>query len=111
MPSSGFNSGAYPGNCSRCSRLAAPQEVLDGLAAMNGRAIPDDQQLAADLAQQHAQEAHDIGRAVGLLLGLHEQAPRRHDAADRREMVMGERHLQEGVCPRGAQVPTARGSK
>jgi hypothetical protein len=26
-------------------------------------------------------------------------------------MVMGERHLQEGVCPRGAQVPTARGSK
>ena len=38
------------------ARLA--QEVLDGLAVMDRRAIPDDQELPRDLAQQHAQEAH-----------------------------------------------------
>src|SRR5258708_15468731 len=72
---------------------------------MDGRAIPDDQQLAADFAQQQAQEADDIGGAVSMLLGLHEQAPGSGDAADGREMVMGERHAQEGRLPAGRPGP------
>src|SRR5258706_253316 len=43
------------------SGTAPTQEVLDGLAAMNGRPVPDHQELATDLAQQHAQEADDQG--------------------------------------------------
>src|SRR5260370_1449413 len=57
---------------------------------MDGRAIPDDQQLAADFAQQQAQEADDIGGAVSMLLGLHEQAPGSGEAADGRERDLGE---------------------
>jgi hypothetical protein len=32
------------------------QEFLDGLATVNRRPIPDQQQLASDLAQEHTQE-------------------------------------------------------
>ena len=71
---------------------AFAQEVLDWLPAMDGRAIPDDQQFAPHLAQQQPQEADDIGRAVGMvlgLLGLHEEPTIRRNAADGRQMVVG----------------------
>src|SRR5258708_17334104 len=89
------------------SGTAPTQEVLDGLAAMNGRAVPDHQELATDLAQQHAQEADDIRRVVGTLLGLHEQAPVRRDAADRREMVIIDRHPQQRRLPTRCPGPPA----
>jgi hypothetical protein len=39
---------------------SAAQETLDRLATMTGRAIPEDQDLALDYAQEHAQEPDDI---------------------------------------------------
>ena len=57
------------------------------LAAMDRRAIPDHQQLACDLAQQQAQEPHDIFAAIGMVLHLHQQPPIRRDATDGRQMV------------------------
>src|SRR6266700_4218297 len=39
---------------------ALGQKILDGPRAMNARAIPDDQQVARDLAQKQVQEAHHI---------------------------------------------------
>ena|SRR6516165_6550489 len=35
------------------------EEVLDRLAMMDRRAVPDDDQLSGDLAQQHSQEPDD----------------------------------------------------
>src|SRR5215831_18297181 len=49
------------------------QEVLDGLPTMNRRAIPDEEQLAGNLAQEHAQEPHDIDTVIALRLGLQEE--------------------------------------
>src|SRR5881227_2818202 len=66
---------------------ALGQEVLDRLAAMDGSAIPDDQELAGDVAQEVLQEADDVRALVGMVLHQHEQAPRRGDAADDRQMV------------------------
>jgi hypothetical protein len=80
---------------------ALTQEVFDRLAAMDGRAIPNDQQLATDCAQQDAQEADDIGRAVGVVLGLQEEAPGSGDAAAGREVVVGQRHPQHRRLPTG----------
>src|SRR5258708_5435504 len=72
MPSSGCNSGAYPGR--QLLQVQPPggalvQEVLAGLAPVNRRAVPDDQELATDCAQQQAQEAHASGGVVGLVPG------------------------------------------
>ena len=58
------------------------QEVLDRLPAMDRRAIPDDQQLATAFAKEQAEESDDVGRAIGMVLGLQEQAPRRCNPAD-----------------------------
>src|SRR5258706_4699492 len=78
------------------------QELLDGLAPMNRRAIPDQEQLAGDLPQEHPQETDNVRRVIALLLGLQEQPPIGGEAADRRQMVMGQRHPQDrGVAPRG----------
>ena len=47
------------------------QEILDRLAAMNGSAIPDDQQLAWELAQEQLQEPHDIWPLLQAVLNVH----------------------------------------
>lgn len=66
---------------------AVCQEVLDGLAAMDGRAVPDDQQLAGDVAEQMLEEAHDIRALERPLLHQHEQSIVRGDGTDDREMI------------------------
>jgi hypothetical protein len=72
------------------------QEVLDRLPVMNRRAIPDEQQLPADLAQEHAQKADNRFTVVVVLTHLQEQAPIQRDGADDREVVVGEGHAQDG---------------
>ncbi len=59
------------------------QEIFDGLPMMNRGAIPDDQQLAADLAQQQAQERDDCFPIIAVFAHLQEQAPIERDGADR----------------------------
>src|SRR5947208_2413727 len=59
------------------SSAALSQEVLDRLATMDRGAIPDDQELAGDVAQQMLEEAHDIRALIRPFLHQHEQPPRR----------------------------------
>ena len=66
---------------------AMSQKIFDHLTPMNRSAIPDDQELAGDVAQEVLQEADDVRALVGMVLHQHEQAPRRGDAADDRQMV------------------------
>ncbi len=72
------------------SGTALGQEVFDRLAAMNRCPIPDDQQLAGDVAQQVLEEPDDIGALVRVLLDQHEQPPGRGDAADDRQVIAGQ---------------------
>src|SRR3990172_10929108 len=77
------------------------QEVPHGLAAMDRRAVPDHQQLSGDLAQQVSQEAHDVRALKGAGQGAEEQAPIRRQAADGREVVVGQGNSQDrGLTPR-----------
>jgi hypothetical protein len=57
--------------------------------------------LPRTLRVPQAQEAHDIRAAVGVVWGLHEEAPCRRDAAAGGEMVVGERDAQDGRLPAG----------
>jgi hypothetical protein len=75
------------------------EEVLDGPPMMNGRAVPDDEQLPADLAQQHPQEPHDRCPIVAILTHLQEEASIEGDGADGGEMVTREGHAQDGSLP------------
>src|SRR5260370_4384368 len=49
------------------------QKVFDRLRAVNGSSIPDDQQVAWDLAGEQLQEADHIWALVRMVLGLHTQ--------------------------------------
>jgi hypothetical protein len=88
---------------------ALGQKVLDGLAAMDRRAIPDHQELAGDMAQQVLEEAHDIRALVGVVLHEHQQAALGGDPADDRQMVATEGQAEDrrlparGVGPDGAR--------
>lgn len=58
------------------------QKGFDHLCPMDWSVIPDNQQLARNLAQQEAQEAHDIFGVIGSLLHLHEEPPMWRDASN-----------------------------
>lgn len=93
---------------------ALREELLHRLAAMDRRAIPNHEQLAAHLPQQLAEKADDRGSAKGLLLDVREEAPVRCEGADHGEVVMGERGAQDrrladrrvGAGDEGQQVET-----
>jgi len=74
---------------------AISQELFDGLIAMDGRAVPDHEELAGEMAQQMTEEAHHILAMEGLLPGHVEELAIVGDATDRREMIPGERDVQE----------------
>src|SRR5258707_8979492 len=61
---------------------ASSQEVLDGLAAVNGGSIPDDEEFAAHLAHDQAQETDHLDAVIGPRLGLQVQAPVAAEGAD-----------------------------
>ena len=63
------------------------QKILDGLRAMNARSIPDDQQLAWDLAQEQLQEAHHIWPFERPVPEVHDQPPIQGEATNGREMI------------------------
>ena len=84
------------------------QEVLDGLAAMDRGAVPDDQELAGDVAEQVLEEADDVRALVRVLLDQHQHPTRRGDAADDGQMVTAQGEAEDrrlaarGVGPDGA---------
>ena len=80
---------------------AAGQEVLDGLALMDGGTIPDNHQLARDMPKQMLQEVHHIRAALGPLLSHQQEGPLHGDAADGRHVVSGQRDSQDGSLTAG----------
>jgi hypothetical protein len=71
------------------------QESFDRLRAMNGGPIPNDEQVARDLALEQLQEAHDIGSLVGMVSDLHAEPSFRSDASNGREVIVGQFHRQD----------------
>ena len=90
------------------SGAALGQEVLDRLAAMDRRAVPDDQELAGDVAEQVLEEADDVRALVRVLLDQHQQPTRRGDATDDGQVVAAQGEAEDrrlaarGVGPDGA---------
>ncbi len=84
---------------------ALSQEVLDRLAAMDRGAIPDDQQLAGDVAQQVLEEPHDVRALVGMVLHEHEQTTGRGDAADDGQMIAAQGQAEDGRLAPGRVRP------
>ena len=90
-------------------RSALAQELLDHPAAMNGRAIPDDQQLASQMAEQMPQEAHHVLAMEGGLPDHPEELALGGDAADGREVILGEGDVQGGrLAPWGIGPDSTR---
>ncbi len=75
---------------------ARRKEVLDRLGAMDGGAIPEDQQLAGEVREQVLQEAHHVSTPDRLVLHLQQQLPGAGHGADDGEMVTGQAHAQRG---------------
>jgi hypothetical protein len=73
---------------------ACRPKVLARLAAMNGGAIPADQQLASNMLQQMLQKAHTVWRGEGPLLNLHQQLPRWGQPTDHGAMVVAQLRTQ-----------------
>ena len=81
---------------------ACGQEILDSLRAMNARAIPDDQQFPRDLAHKQLQEAHDVWSFERPILDMHDQASIHGQTSHGREMITGQRDLQDGRLSHGS---------
>ena len=71
------------------------QKIFDRLTPVNRGSIPDDEQLARDLALEQLQEAHHIGSLVRMVLSLHAELSFRGDAPHRREVIVGQFHGQD----------------
>jgi hypothetical protein len=63
------------------------QELLEEVAAVDRRAIPNDHQRARHLAEQMLQERDDIGGIDGLVLAVAIQLALRRDRTDGREVI------------------------
>ena len=76
-------------------RYAGGEERFDDPRPVDGGAVPDDQQLAGQVREQVAEEADDVGTAVGTLLDAQEELAGGGDGADGGEVVAGERDAQD----------------
>lgn len=70
------------------------EEVLDCLSSVNRRTIPDEQELARDLAQEDTKKAYHFHCIVGTRTHLQKQPPIGSNTADRREVIVRERDTQ-----------------
>lgn len=80
---------------------ALRQEVFDHLPMMGGQAIPDDEQLALDVAQQVTQETDDIRTFESVVLNHDVQVTTRRNGTDDREVIPTQRKTQDGRLPSG----------
>src|SRR5215469_16902095 len=87
----------------------SPEKVFDLLAAMNGRAIPDEQDRIRDLAQKHAREADHPGSTRGGGAYLQEESSIERDATDQRS---GDHERVEPGAPASVRgYPCANGQR
>ena len=80
------------------------QKVFDRLAAMDGSSIPDNEELARELAPQDAQQPHHIAAVLGRRLRWHHQALVGGEGCDRRALIA----CQGNPHDRGLPVPRPR---
>jgi hypothetical protein len=78
---------------------------------MNGRPIPNDEELAGDLAHEHAQEADHLGAVVRPGLGLQEETPITAQRPDRRAVIAGKRDFEHGRLPTPRPRPHLMGQQ
>src|SRR5215472_3784739 len=78
---------------------------------MDGRPIPDEEELAPDLAQEDAQEAHDVRAAIGVVLCLHKEAAVGCQSPDRGPMLAREQHAQHRRLPPWRPRPHGHGEQ
>ena len=95
------------------NRLGCPvaQILPDGFAAVDRRAIPEDQQLARDMAPQMIEEADHLGARDRRLVDLEVQPPLKPDGADDREMIAAERVMQDRRLAPRRRAARHRGQK
>lgn len=79
----------------QAGRRSRGEEVIHGLRVVDVRPIPDDQELARNLAEQLPQEAHYRRAAEGVVVNVREQPSLRCLPADHR------------IGSRGSAVPAA----
>jgi hypothetical protein len=65
---------------------------LTNLGTMDGRAIPDHQQLACDVPEEVLKEAHHVGAAPGVLAHLEQDTASGRDPTDQGQVVARQRH-------------------
>lgn len=87
------------------------QKILDRLTAVDGSPIPDNQQVARDLAQEQLQETHDIWSFVRSVLDVHDQPSIQGKPADGREMIPGQFDLQQRRLPDRGRGPHRHGQQ
>ncbi len=87
------------------------QEVLDRLATMDRGPIPDDQELAGDVAEQMLEKAHDIRALIGVLLHEHQQPARWSDATDNRQVITAQRQPEDGCLAARSVGPDGPGEQ
>src|SRR5215208_4368497 len=76
---------------------------------MYRRAVPDDEQLARNLAQQMPQEADHVRTLEGALLLHHQELALQSDGADHRQMIARKVLMQDGrLTHRGIGAHQAR---
>lgn len=81
------------------------QKVFDHLCTMDRCPIPDDEQVAWNLAQQETQEANHILGIIGMILRLHEQPSLSSKASDSRKMIPRQFHTQHRSVSSGSVGP------
>ena len=79
------------------------QVLLDNIAPVDGRTVPEHQHLAADMMPQMPEEPNHLGAAEGGGLHLHVQLPVGSDAADGRQVVPSQSFPQYWGFPPGGE--------
>lgn len=91
------------------------EELLDRFAAVDRRPIPEDQELARDVAQQMLQESDHLRASDGLLVDLDAELLVQAHSTNDQEMIVAERVMQDrslayrgiGAHHRGEQIEAA----
>jgi hypothetical protein len=85
------------------------EELLNGMAAVHGRSIPDDHQPALRLTPQVLQKGYHIFRIQGVVLAVEGPLARRRDRTDGGEVIAGPPFPQDRRVPhRGIGADDAR---
>ncbi len=71
------------------------QKIFDHVTPMNSGTVPNDQQFAGKLAQEHLQKAHDIWPFIRMVLHLHEQPPIHRQTTNGGKMITGQRNRED----------------